>query len=217
VSALVVTQGGRSSGDRDRKLHVLGVTRADVARVEWFVPSGTLDIETFERPELPQLRFFFIEDPARTVPGFPGSESEIRAYEPPHVIAYGADGAVLADSKEIEAYDSAHTDEIEARVAEVDRRRGVESKDAGIANVRVEDGMLWVEMYKCEGDPLVAWTEDAAAIKVSATVKRPVAEGPCLSGETGEVGTDFDKQPIGDRPIIDALTGEVLVEAGSGL
>jgi hypothetical protein len=208
VSALDLSYGGWS--DPDRKFHVLGVTRADVARAEWIVPSGTLQAETFEHPAFPQLRFFFIEDPEQTV------SAADRNHELPHVIVYGADGAVLADSKEISEYESAHSDEVDARVAEVDRRRGVEVKDAAIASARVDEGRLTIQMYRCEGDPIANWTEDDDAIRLSATVKRPVAEGPCVAGETNEATIEF-KDPVGDRPIIDALTGEVLVPPGSGL
>jgi len=214
TSALLVTEDGWSSDDPDRKRHVLGVTRADVARVEWTVPSGTLGAETFGLPAFPQLKFFFIVDPERTV-SEDWAEPE-RRLDVPEVIAYGADGAVLADSKELREYEMAHSDETEARQIEVDRRRGIEVKDAGIADARVRDGALIVGTYRCEGDPEVVWTEDDDAIRVSATVKRPIAEGACLSGETKVLEIGFN-EPVGDRPVIDALTGEVLVEAGAGL
>jgi hypothetical protein len=214
TSALVVSEGSWSSEDPDRKRHVLGVTRADVVRVEWIVPSGTLSAETFGLPALPQLRFFFIEDPQRTVSGNQAN-TESR-FDLPHVIAYGADGTVLADSKKILEYEAAHAGEVEAREVEVDRRRGVEVKDAGIADARVENEGLTVEIYKCEGDPMVEWTANDTAIELSATVKRPIAEGPCLSGDTKVVSIDFG-EPVGDRPIIEALTGNVLIEAGAGL
>jgi hypothetical protein len=210
TSAIELVTGGGSSDDPDRKRNVLGVTRADVARVEWVVPSGTLDAETFGLPAFPQLRFFFMENPEQLM-----LDEEMRL-ELPHIIAYGADGAVLADSKKIREYEADHVDEIEAREIEVDRRRGVEVKDAGIADARVEHEALTVEIYRCEGDPTVAWTEDDDAIRVSATVKRPMAEGACLTGETKVMSIGFS-EPVGDRPILDALTGEVLLEAGSGL
>jgi hypothetical protein len=213
--SLVSGMGVWASEFPDRKIHVLGITRADVARVEWIAPSGTLGAETFALPALPQLRFFFIEDPERTV-GMALGGGEVPSL--PHVIAYGADGTVLADSQTIEDYEFAHQDEVDARRVEVERRRGGAWEDAGIADVRVEleSSLLMVEMYKCEGEPRPRWTQDDTAIRVSATVLRPLAEGPCLSGETAEIGISFG-EPVGDRPIIDAMTGEVLVEPGSGL
>jgi hypothetical protein len=143
------------------------------------------------------------------------SDDENR-FDLPHVIAYGADGAVLADSERIHEYEAAHGDEVEAREVEVDRRRGVAVKDAGIADARIEHEALTIEIYKCEGDPGVDWTEDEDAIRVWGTVKRPIAEGACLSGETKVMSIGFS-EPVGDRPILDARTGEVLIEPGSGL
>jgi hypothetical protein len=205
TSALLLSDGAASSTDPDRPRRLFGVTRADVASVDWVVPTGTLSTETFGHPVLPDLRFFFLEDPEQIMRGGESPGDEL------HVIAYADDGAVLADSRKIDDYESAHPDEIEERSAEVDRRRGVEVEAAAIARFSVENATLTVDAYRCEGDPVVDWIEDATVVRLSVTVKRPIAEGACLSGETQSLSIVLGSE---DRPIIDALTGQVLVEAG---
>jgi hypothetical protein len=195
IPALVSGGQGPASNDPVPKHYLYGITRAEVARIDWVRDSGTVSVQTIEHDAFPQLRFFLIEDTEPTASHEPRPEV-------PYLVAYGADGALLTDSERIDA-------EQQAFLQEVDRRKGVEEKVAGVRDVRVsdDDQSLTLAVFNCGEDPFPAWTIDESAVRISVTVKRPYNEGDCLDGETMEAGIGLNERLAG-RTIIDARTGE---------
>ncbi len=193
---------GPSSSDPDPRHYLVGVTRPEVERVDWVRPTGTVSVRTIENAALPQLRFFIIEDTEKTMGSpEPGGGPDGR---PIVLRAYGADGSLLTDTERIEAEQDAFRDE-------VDRRAGVEEKDAGISAVQVsKDGQsLIVTAFTCGSELLPVWIEDASTVTIWATVKVAVGEGDCLSGETTDTRVGLE-QPLAGRTVVDKRTGRQL-------
>jgi hypothetical protein len=194
MPALISGATGPASNDPVPKHYLLGATRAEVARVDWVRESGTVSVQSIEHDALPQLRFFLIEDPEQSASPGP-------AFEVPLLVAYAADGALLTDSGRIHA-------EEQRFLEEVDRRKGVEDKAAGVRDVWVteDEQRLGLSIFNCGEEPFLTWAIDESAVTISVTVKRPYSEGDCLAGETAETVIGLDERLAG-RAIIDGRTG----------
>ncbi|MEO7571969.1 MAG: hypothetical protein ABIX10_05985 [Acidimicrobiales bacterium] len=192
MGALSFSGVGFDPEDPTPKAYLLGVTRAEVARVDWVRDSETVSVQTIANAAFPRLRFFVIEDADGVVPERPPRT--------PFLAAYASDGTLLTDTRRIES-------EQQAFHAEVDRRKGVEDKIAGIRDVQVNpDGRnMILTVFSCGGEPEPSFPSDATTIRISVTVKLPVENEDCLSGETTELLLGFD-EPIGDRVILDERT-----------
>jgi hypothetical protein len=195
MPALISGAVGPASNDPVPKHYLLGATRAEVARVDWVRESGKLSVQSIEHDALPQLRFFLIEDPEQSTSPGP-------AFEVPLLVAYAADGALLTDSERIHA-------EEHRFLQEVDRRKGVEDKMAGVGDVSVseDEQSMALTVFNCGEEPNPTWTIDDSTVTISVTVKRPYSEGDCLTGEAVETAIRLDKRLAG-RTIVDGRTGE---------
>jgi hypothetical protein len=193
--AIISGAMGPASNDPVPKHYVVGATRAEVARVDWVRESGTVSVQTIGHDAFSRLRFFLIEDTEQTA--FPGP-----ALEAPLLVAYAADGALLTDSERIHA-------EEHRFLEEVDRRKGVEDKMAGVRDVSVseDEQSMALTVFNCGEEPNPTWTIDDSTVTISVTVKRPYSEGDCLTGETVETAIRLDERLAG-RTIIDGRTGE---------
>jgi len=200
--ALTSSGQGPSSQDPTPKSYVMGVTRAEVARIDWVRSSGTVSVATIAHDALPQLRFFIIEDTEGT---FGDHNGDGPVPEPPLLRAFSADGTLLTDTERIRA-------EREEFYEEVDRRRGVEDKVAGVRDALVgpDDLSIVLSIFNCGEEPSPYWTEDTSTVTVSATVKLPYSADDCLSGETVEAHLGLN-EPLAGRTIIDGRTGEPLL------
>ena len=114
VPALVSAGVGPAPDDPAPRDYLIGVTRAEVARVEWVRESGTVSVETIEHEAFPQLRFFIIEAAAGSIMSNPHVEPPVLG-EAPVLVAYAADGTVLTDSERIESDEAAFTREANRR------------------------------------------------------------------------------------------------------
>lgn len=173
---------------------VYGMTRAEVAFVELRLGDGDpIRQATFSVDELPQLRFFLFDVGADRL----GREGGV----PWSVAAFDADGGLLTDTDRIRL-------EQDAFEQAMDDRAGVEVVQGGIAGWSSEhEDSLVLHVYACGGEPRPTWTEASDRIEVSVTVKRPVGEGECVSGDTVASHLGLNS-PLGDRQVIDASTGE---------
>jgi hypothetical protein len=88
-----------------------------------------------------------------------------------------------------------------------ERRRNLSSV-GGILDVRVspDELSLTLRVCNCGEEVTPAWTIDEMTVRISATVKRPFADGDCTSGEAVEIGIGLN-EPLADRTIIDGRTG----------
>lgn len=92
MPALAVLGVGPASDDPNQKHYLVGVTRAEVARVEVTTTGGVRSLETIGHNAYPELRFFVVEDSGER----PRSPSDV-----PRIVAYADDGSVLTDFERI--------------------------------------------------------------------------------------------------------------------
>jgi hypothetical protein len=194
IPALTFSEQGPASDDPSPATYIMGVTRFEVARIDLIRGDDVVSVQTIANDAFPDLRFFIIADDE-------GQGSGIgAAIGVPLLVAYDSQGAALTDSERVLAAQRSIGQEEEER----QRQEGVVAE---LHDVRVDsEGMvLSIRYFGCGGVPIYLAEPDSTTVRILITLP---LEPPCDQGETlYEVGFTLS-EPLGERAVVDDVTGQ---------